>query len=106
MDFNGVSCPICGHIADYDSYHKAYICTKDGCSWQLQINDNYTKDIGTRIRTIILNQASYFTRQSIYEECQKENIIHPILKDLIKGKLDVLEDNGLIYYHNGSYRLS
>lgn len=105
MDFNSVTCPICGHIVEYDEYHKAYTCTKDDCNWQLKVDDKYTKDIGTKIRIIILNQPSYFTRQSIYEECQKQNIIHPNIINLIKGKLDVFEDNGLIYYRNGRYKL-
>lgn len=104
-NFNDVSCPICGHAVEYDSSRKIYTCTNDDCNWRAQIDDEYTKAVGTMIRIMILNQPSYFTRQSIYEECQKQHIIHPNLIDLIKGKLDVLEDNGLIYYRNGRYEL-
>lgn len=104
MDFNGVTCPCCGYITEYDNYRKSYICTKSGCHWHLQINDNYLKDLSTKIIAIIFNKKDVFTIQSIYDECQKEHLVHPDLKYFIKCKLDVLEDNGVIYYRNGRYK--
>lgn len=104
MKFNTVSCPICGHIVEYDEYHKAYMCTKADCFWQLKIDDNYLQELDRQIRAIILKQKTAFTSQDIFDECRKENLIHPVLRHVIKCKLDVLEDSGIIYYREGAYR--
>lgn len=104
MIFNDVTCPICGHITEYDSYRKSYMCTKSDCNWHLQINDNYLKALSTKIITIIFNQKEAFTIQSIYDKCRETNLVHPDLRYLIKCKLDVLEDNGVFYYRNGRYK--
>ena len=84
-------CPKCGGIAYYDSYHRAYVCTRSDCDyWEPKRPTNYERLISKSPEEMVewLSRNIVCARCPVSEKCGRYSSCESLLSMWLKEETE------------------